>query len=91
MAIFPIVKRKGIERPTITDDNGHVTRPATYVTKGTVLFIYDAMTASIGIAVPYQTRLNRLPGPPVDSEWNFTPMAQWDPANWQSHTHPARD
>ncbi len=90
METFPIVKRKDIKRTTITDENGEVTQPGTYITKDTILSIYDAMTESIRTGVPYQTRLDPPPGPPVDSEGNFIPMAEWDAANWPSHIHPPR-
>ena len=90
MESFPIVKRKDIKRTTITDENGQVTQPGTYITKDTILSIYDAMTESIRTGVPYQTQLDPAPGPPTDADGNFVPMAQWDTANWPRHIHPQR-
>lgn len=61
--------------------NGH------YRTKDTILEIYDAMAEAMHTGQPYQTRLDPPPGPPMDAEGNFIPMAQWDRANWPSHIH----
>jgi hypothetical protein len=91
METFPIVKRKDIKRTTITDENGQVTKPGTYITKDTILSIYDAMTESIRTGVPYQTRLDPPPGPPTDADGNFIPISEWSPSNWPSHIHPRRN
>ncbi len=91
METFPIVKRKDIKRTTITDENGQVTQPGTYITKDTILSIYDAMTESIRTGVPYQTRLDPPPGPPVDSEGNFIPYSEWTAELNTSHIHEGRD
>ena len=31
------------------------------------------------------------PGPPVDAEGNFIPMAKWDRDNWPGHIHKAKE
>ncbi len=82
METFPIVKRKDIKRTEIKNDKGEVTQPGRYITKETILEIYDEMATAIQSGHPYQTRLNPPPGPPVDAEGNFTPMAEWDESNW---------
>ena len=91
METFPIVKRKDIKRTTITDENGQVTQPGTYITKDTILSIYDAMTESIRTSIPYETSLDPAPGPPVDSEGNFISVATWGKSNWPRHIHPLRE
>ncbi|MFN8710446.1 MAG: hypothetical protein ACK50J_27555, partial [Planctomyces sp.] len=90
METFPIVKRKDIKHTTITDENGQFTHPGTNITKDTTLSIYDAMTESIRTGVLYQARLDPPSGPPIDSNGNFIPMAQWDKSNWPQHIHAAR-
>ena len=47
METFPIVKRKDIKRTAIIDDSGKITQPGTYITKDTILTIYDAMSEAI--------------------------------------------
>jgi len=90
METFPIVKRK--------DEQAH----GRYRTKDTILEIYDEMAEVIrqnAAAVAagrqpsarYQSRLDPLPGPPMDAEGNFIPMAQWDRANWPPHIHLPRE
>ena len=91
METFPIVKRKDIKRTTITDENGQVTQPGTYITKDTILAIYDAMQTAIATGTPYRTRLTPPPGPPTDSEGNFVPNTEWDTNNWPPHIHPTRE
>jgi hypothetical protein len=76
MDTFPIVRRKDEEKY-----NGD------YRTKRIILEIYDAMQESIRTGKPYQTRLNPLPGPPVDARNKYIPMDQWDYNNWPSHIH----
>lgn len=78
METFPIVKRK--------DEQAH----GEYRTKRVVLEIYDEMTEAIHTGQPYQTRLDPLPGPPIDAEGNFIPMDEWDPDNWPPHIHKPR-
>jgi len=73
-----------------------------YRTKDTILEIYDemaevmrqnaaAVAAGRQPSARYQSRLDPLPGPPMDAEGNFIPMAQWDRANWPSHIHSLRE
>ncbi|MCM2370624.1 Eco57I restriction-modification methylase domain-containing protein [Aporhodopirellula aestuarii] len=90
METFPIVKRKDIARTEVKNEAGEVVTPGTYVTKDTILEIYDEMATAIATGVPYQTRLDPPPGPPTDEAGNFIPMAQWDQNNWPSHIHPPR-
>ena len=66
------------------DENGE---PGRYVTKDSILEIYDQMAEAIRTSQPYQTRLDPPSGPPTDTAGNFIPMAQWDPANWPPHIH----
>lgn len=91
METFPIVKRK--------DEAAH----GHYRTKDTILEIYDEITrvstenaAAVAAGrqptARYQTRLNPPPGPPMDAEGNFIPVAQWeylDPHSI-SHIHPPK-
>jgi len=68
-----------------------------YRTKDTILKIYDemaqvsaendaALAAGREATAYYQTPLNPPPGPPMDAEGNFIPMAHWDRNDW-SHIH----
>ncbi len=91
MDTFPIVCRKDIKRTEVKDDAGEVVTPGTYITKNTILDIYDEMATSIATVVPYQTRLDPPPGPPTDHGGNFIPMAQWDQNKWPSHIHAPRE
>ncbi len=91
METFPIVKRKGIARTQVKNDSGKVTQEGRYITKDTILEIYDEMAEAIRTGQPYQTRLNPPPGPPTDAEGNFLPVTQWDPHNWPPHVHPAKE
>jgi hypothetical protein len=84
METFPIVKRK--------DEAAY----GIYLTKETILEIYDALAESIRTGRPYQTRLDPPPGPPVDGQGNFLPLPEWQPgqprpANWPSHIHPPKE
>jgi len=90
METFPIVKRKDIARTEVKDDAGEVTQEGRYITKDTILEIYDDMADAMRTGKPYQTRLDPPPGPPTDAEGNFIPMAQWDSNNWPTHIHPPR-
>ncbi|TEB10639.1 Eco57I restriction-modification methylase domain-containing protein [Pelotomaculum propionicicum] len=69
-----------------------------YRTKEMILEIYDemarvsvenvaALAAGQEATVRYQTRLNPPPGPPMDADGNFIPIAHWDRSNWPSHIH----
>lgn len=92
METFPIVKRK--------DEQTH----GTYRTRDTILEIYNEMAEvmrqnAAAVAAGryptalYQTRLDPPPGPPVDAEGTFIPMAQWgtlDP-HLISHIHPPKE
>ena len=87
MDTFPIVRRKDIARTETKDDSGEVTSEGTYITKDTILSIYDEMAEAIQTGQPYQTRLNPPPGPPTDNENNFIPTANWTESAWPSHIH----
>lgn len=91
MDTFPIVKTKDIKRTQVKNDAGEITTEGTYITKDTILDIYDQMQTAIHTGQPYQTRLNPPPGPPADAEGNFIPMAQWDPSKWPVHIHPPKE
>ncbi len=93
METFPIVKRKDIARTTDAND-----RNACYITKDTILAIYDEMAqvmqanaaaeaAGQQPTARYRTRLDPPPGPPTEADGNFIPMAKWDGANWPQHIH----
>jgi hypothetical protein len=62
-----------------------------YRTKRVIMEVYDTMAEAIRIGQPYQTRLDPLPGPPMDAAGNFIPMDQWDRDNWPSHIHPPKE
>ena len=85
---FPIVKRKDIKRATVLNESGEVTTEGTYITKNTILEIYDEMAEAIRAGHPYQTHVVPPPGPPTNADGNFTPMADWDASTWPSHIHP---
>lgn len=91
MDTFPIVRRKDIARSEIKNESGEVTQPGRYITKDTILEIYDEMQRAIESGEPYETRLNPPPGPPTDVDGNFIPMKEWDADNWPSHIHPPRN
>jgi len=99
METFPIVKRKDIARTA--DENGENGR---YITKDTILDIYDEMAEVIAAneaaraagqpaTAQYQTRLDPPPGPPTDEAGNFIPYADWTPeihARYANIIHPPR-
>jgi hypothetical protein len=87
METFPIVKRKDIKRTAVFNESGEVTTEGTYLTKDTILEIYDEMQHAIDTGNPYQTRLDPQPGPPIDKENNFIALSEWDEKNWPSHIH----
>jgi hypothetical protein len=96
METFPIVKKKDIARTEVKDDQGNVTTEGTYITKDTILEIYDAMQQAIDSGQPYQTRLDPPPGPPTNPDGTFADLPQWKPgeprpADWPSHIHPPRE
>ena len=64
MDTFPIVRRKDEARTEQTNAAGEVIQPGRYLTKDTILEIYDALAASIKTGQPYQTRLNPPPADP---------------------------
>ena len=49
------------------------------------------MSEAILTGKPYRTRLDPPPGPPVDAEGNFIPLAKWDKDNWPVHIHRAKE
>ena len=61
---FPIVKRKDEARTEETNAADEVVKPGRYITKDTILEIYDAMAESTRTGSPYQTRLNPPPADP---------------------------
>jgi hypothetical protein len=61
---FPIVKRKDEARTEEKNAAGEVVKPGRYITKDTILEIYDALAESIRTGIPYQTRLNPPPADP---------------------------
>lgn len=65
MDTFPIVRRKDEARTEQKNAAGEVIKPGRYLTKDTILEIYDAMAESIKTGQPYQTRLNPPPADPA--------------------------
>jgi len=61
-APFSIVKRKHEARTAEKNAAGEVVKPGRYITKDTILEIYDALAESMRTGVPCQTRLNPPPG-----------------------------
>ena len=80
-----------INRITVLEENGQITQPGTYITKDTILTLYDATTESICTGVPYQTRLDPPLRPLTDTDGNFILMSQWQESNWPSHIHVRRE
>ena len=87
METFPIVRRKDIARTELKDDSGTVTADGTYITKNTILRIYDEMAECITTGQTYRTQLEPPPGPPLDDEGEFIPMVDWDESDWPEHIH----
>lgn len=78
---FPLVRRKDEEK-----------NAGDYRTKRVILEIYDEMLAAMRTGQPYQTHLNPPPGPPIDSQGEFIPVAEWNAYNnWPSHIHRPRE
>lgn len=65
METFPIVKRKDIARTEIKNDSGEVVEGGRYITKDTILEIYDKMAEAIQTGQPYQTILDPPPADPL--------------------------
>ncbi|HQU45807.1 MAG TPA: hypothetical protein PK867_23535 [Pirellulales bacterium] len=89
----PVTRNAGrwvVDCTEVKDEQGKVIRPGTYITKDTILAIYEELAAAIASGRPYPTRLDPPPGPPADEAGKFIPMADWDQANWPSHIHPPR-
>jgi hypothetical protein len=61
MDTFPIVKRKDEARTEQKNPAGEVVRPGRYITKDTILEIYDALAEAMQTGKAYQTRLNPAP------------------------------
>lgn len=61
METFPIVKRKDIARTQVKSEGGEIVEEGRYITKDTILEIYDALTEAIKSGKPYQTKLNPAP------------------------------
>ena len=91
METSPIVNRKDIARTQIKNDCGEIVEEGRYVTKHTILKIYDEMAEAMKTGTPYQTHLDPPPGPPTDAEGNFIPMETWDPDNWPKHNHKPKE
>ncbi|NLI74892.1 MAG: N-6 DNA methylase [Candidatus Riflebacteria bacterium] len=96
METFPIVKRKDISSTEVKNPTGEVIKEGRFITKDTILEIYDAMADSIRSGNPYQTRLNPPPGPPTNPDGSFATLPEWKPgqprpANWPPHIHPPKD
>ena len=92
METFPIVKRKDIKRTQIENEEGEITQEGTYITRDTILAIYDQMQNAIETGVPYQTQLNPAPGPPTrDGSDEFLPFAEWNEFVDSSHIHAPKE
>ncbi len=61
MDTFPIVKRKDEARTEEKNAAGEVVKPGRYITKDTILEIYDAMAEAVQTGTPYQARLHPAP------------------------------
>ena len=77
MDTFPIVRHRDEEK-----------FDGDYRTKRVVLEIYDALAESIRTGQPYQSRVNPLPGPPMDTVGTMMSMYQLDRSEWPTHLHP---
>jgi len=54
----------GIPRTEVTNATGEIVTPGRFVTKDTILEIFDALAESIRTGTPYQTRLDPPPADP---------------------------
>lgn len=88
---FRTTKRNDIRESQITSAAGEVIQEGRYITKDTILDIYDKMQEAIDSGKPYQTRLDPPPGPPIDKNGNFIPISEWNQGDWPSHIHLPRD
>lgn len=73
---FPVVRRYDTER-----------FDGVYKTKETILAIYDEMARAAETGEAWTSPLDPPPGPPVDGDGNFIPVAEWDESRWPSHIH----
>jgi len=64
METFPIVKRKDIKRTEAKNDSDEVTTEGTYITKDTILTIYDEMAESIANGATWESPLDPPPADP---------------------------
>ena len=80
METFPIVKRKDINAPQIKNDSGEVTTAGRYITKDTILEIYDEMQKPSTPASPTKPASTHPPAHPP------TPKATSSP--WPNGTNP---
>ena len=72
MENFTIVKKRDIARTEVKDDSGKVIKEGTFITKDTILSIYDDMAEAQRTGQPYQTRLDP---PPADPSCAHPPRA----------------
>ncbi|QDU94946.1 Eco57I restriction-modification methylase domain-containing protein [Lignipirellula cremea] len=77
---FPIVRRR--------DEARH---RGDYRTKRVILESYDQLTFALRRGMPYPSRLNPPPGPPVDDQGRFLPGANLPAAIDTSHIHRPSD
>lgn len=64
METFPIVKRKDIKRTEEVGESGEVTIEGSYITKDTILSIYDEMAECIASGSPWESPLDPPPADP---------------------------
>ncbi|MCB1099842.1 MAG: hypothetical protein KDN22_30020 [Verrucomicrobiae bacterium] len=64
--------------------------PGAYLTKDSILEIYDQMLQARRTGQPWQSPLDPHPGPPADTEGNFLPFSDWGD-NYPAHIHPKRE
>ena len=62
METFPIVKRKDIKRTEVKNDSGEVTTEGNFITKDTILAIYDEMAECIASGTAWESPLDPPPG-----------------------------
>jgi hypothetical protein len=83
---FPIVRRKDEARTQETNEAGEVTKPGRYITKETILEIYDALAEAQRTGLPYVSKLDPEPGPPMTEDGKFVDYSDI-PANRKTHIH----
>jgi hypothetical protein len=86
MDTFPIVRRKDEARTQEKNEAGEVTKPGRYITKDTILEIYDALAEAQRTGQPYVSKLDPEPGPPMTDDGKFVDYSDI-PANRKSHIH----